>query len=391
MTPIERYRGLLAAGKLKPDAAQAEAAERLDRLYHALEEYRPRRARWFHFGRPQAPRGLYIFGDVGRGKSALMDLFYESAGGLRKRRVHFNEFMAETHRFIHEWRTLPAPQKRARPEYVRNAGEDVVAPAAKRIASEATLLCFDEFQVTDVADAMILGRLFEKLLERGEVIVATSNTEPDQLYEGGLNRQLFLPFIAMIKEHFDVVELNGPLDYRLDRMAGLHIYNMPLGAAADRAMDEAWRKLTDTTRGESLVIDVLGHRLSVPEAADGVARFSFDALCGKPLGPADYLALADHFHTILIDHIPQLGAERPDEARRLTVLIDTLYDRHVRVLCSAAARPEQLYVAGDNAVAFRRAASRLLEMQSVDYLTAGAGISSPVFGQDVRAADRAAR
>jgi len=387
MTPIEQYRALLRAGKLKPDAAQAKAAEHLDRLYHALQAYRPRGAGWFHFGRQQIPRGLYIFGDVGRGKSALMDLFFESVEGVRKRRVHFNEFMAETHRFIHEWRTLPAAQTRARPEYVRGAGEDPIAPAAKRIASEAPLLCFDEFQVTDVADAMILGRLFERLLASGEVIVVTSNTEPDRLYEGGLNRQIFLPFIAMIKAHFDVMELNGPLDYRLDRMAGLHIYNMPLGAGADRAMDEAWQRLTDTQRGCPLVIDVLGRRLIVPEAADGVARFNFEALCGKPLGPADYLALADSFHTILIDHIPQLGAENSDEARRLTLLIDTLYDRHVRVICSAAARPEQLYMTGDNAVAFRRAASRLLEMQSVDYLTAARSGSFPVY-RGVRAADR---
>jgi cell division protein ZapE len=371
MTPIERYRALLGAEKLKPDAAQAKAAERLDGLYHALKDYRPRSAGWFHFGRQRAPRGLYLFGDVGRGKSALMDLFFASVENLRKRRVHFNDFMAETHRFIHEWRTLAPQEKRARPEYARGSGEDPIAPAARRIASEAALLCFDEFQVTDVADAMILGRLFEKLLELGEVIVVTSNTEPDRLYEGGLNRQLFLPFIAMIKQHFDAVELNGPLDYRLDHMAGLHIYNTPLGAGADRAMDEAWQKLTDTKRGEPLVIEVLGHKLIVPEAAGGVARFGFEALCGNPLGPADYLALAARFHTMLIDHIPQLGPEQSNEARRFTLLIDTLYDRGVHVICSAATRPEQLYTTGDNAVAFRRAASRLLEMQSVDYLTAG--------------------
>jgi cell division protein ZapE len=370
MTPIERYRALLGAGKLRADAAQAKAAERLDGLYHALTDYRPRGG-WFHFGKRRAPSGLYIFGDVGRGKSALMDLFFGSVENLRKRRVHFNEFMAETHRFIHEWRSLTAREKRARPEHVRGAGEDPISPAAKRIASEATLLCFDEFQATDVADAMILGRLFEKLLELGEVIVLTSNSEPERLYEGGLNRQLFLPFIEMIKQRFEVVELNGPLDYRLDRMAGLHIYNTPLGAGADRAMEEAWQKLTERKRGEPLVIEVLGHKLIVPQAVGGVARFSFEALCVNALGPADYLALAARFHTILIDHIPQLGPERSNEARRLTLLIDTLYDRRVRVICSAATRPEQLYITGDNAVAFRRAASRLLEMQSVDYLTAG--------------------
>jgi cell division protein ZapE len=372
VTPLERYRALLECGALKPDAAQERAAEKLNQLYCALQTWRPRGLRLFGYGawRRKPPKGVYIFGDVGRGKSALMDLFFENVPLPAKRRVHFNEFMAETHGFIHAWRNLSAGEKKARPEYVRGAGDDPIAPAAKRIASSATLLCLDEFQVTDVADAMILGRLFEKLLDRGTVSVLTSNTAPDQLYEGGINRELFLPFIAMIQQHFDIVELTGALDYRLNRMAGLHIYNTPLGPKADRAMDAAWQKLTDGQSGESVTIDVLGHKVGVPEAVEGVARFSFDALCGASLGPSDYLAIADRFHTILIDHIPQMGPEKSNEARRFTLLIDTLYDRRIKVICSAATRPELLYVSGDNAAPFRRTASRLLEMQSVDYLLA---------------------
>lgn len=370
MTPLERYRALLDRRALKSDPAQERAATKLNQLYHTLQTWWPQRTLLFGFGarRRTPPKGIYIFGDVGRGKSALMDLFFESVAQPAKRRVHFNEFMAETHRFIHAWRNLSPIEKKGRPEYVRGAGEDPIAPAARRVASSATLLCLDEFQVTDVADAMILGRLFEKLLERGTVIVLTSNTAPDRLYEGGINRELFLPFVAMIRQQFEIVELAGTLDYRLNRMAGLHIYNTPLGPGADRALDEAWQKLTDGQPGECLTMELLGRKLLVPEAAEGVARFSFDTLCGAALGPSDYLAIADRFHTILIDNIPQLGPEKSDEARRFTLLIDTFYDRRIKVICSAASRPELLYVRGENATSFRRTSSRLLEMQSIDYL-----------------------
>lgn len=372
MTPLEHYRALLDRGALNPDAAQERAAGKLNQLYHALQSWRLPRISLFGFwawGRTP-PKGIYIFGDVGRGKSALMDLFFASVTLPAKRRVHFNEFMAETHGFIHAWRMLSPSERKGRPEYVRGAGEDPIAPAAKRIASSATLLCLDEFQVTDVADAMILGRLFQRLLEYGTVSVLTSNSAPDQLYEGGINRELFLPFIAMIRQHFDIVELAGVLDYRHNRMAGLHIYNTPLGPGADRAMDEAWKKLTDDHPGEGLTLDVLGRKIGVPKTAEGVARFTFDALCGAALGPSDYLAIADRFHTILVDRIPQMGPEKSNEARRFTLLIDTLYDRRIKLICSAATRPELLYVNGDNAASFRRAASRLLEMQSVEYLLA---------------------
>jgi cell division protein ZapE len=226
----------------------------------------------------------------------------------------------------------------------------------------------DEFQVTDVADAMILGRLFEKLFAYGAVIVLTSNTEPDRLYEGGLNRALFVPFIAMIKSRLAMIELNGPRDYRLDRMAGLNVYMTPLGPDADARMNAAWRRLSDTERGEPATIEILQRKLIVPEAANGVARFSFDALCREPLGAADYLALAHNFRTILIDRIPRLAASEANEARRFTLLIDTLYDEKVKLICSAAAPPQELYAEGDNADAFKRTASRLVEMQSPEYL-----------------------
>src|SRR5258706_1661175 len=230
-TPIARYKALLQSGRFQPDAAQARAAQALERLYRELKDYRPGR-KLFSFGASNAasaPKGLYIHGDVGRGKSLLMDLFFESATTAKKRRVHFNAFMVETHARIHEWRGLNAQERAARKEFVKEAGDDPIAPVAKRIFSEANLLCFDEFQVTDVADAMILKRLFERLLAMGTVIVATSNTPPARLYEGGLNRGLFLSFIAMIEERLEVIELNGPRDYRLGRIDWLRLYLQPLG------------------------------------------------------------------------------------------------------------------------------------------------------------------
>ena len=370
--PLRRYHALLQAGKLKPDPQQASAAAALQALYRALKTYRPKASGFLGLFlnalASEPPKGLYIHGDVGRGKSALMDLFFTSARVQHKRRIHFNAFMTETHARIQEWRSLSPRERARRPEFVRDAGDDPIAPVAKKIFSEALLLCLDEFQVTDIADAMILGRLFEKLFAYGAVIVLTSNTEPDRLYEGGLNRGLFLPFIAMIKDRLAMVELNGPRDYRLDRMAGLNVYMTPLGAEADARMDAAWRRLTDTAHGEPTSLEVLQRQLAIPEAAGGVARFDFDALCREPLGAADYLALARNFHTILVDHIPRLGPHEANEARRFTLLIDTLYDEKVKLVCSAAAAPQELYVEGDGADGFRRAASRLMEMQSPEYL-----------------------
>src|SRR5580698_350368 len=257
-----RYRSALASGALKPDAAQRAAAEKLSSLARLLARYRP--GGFSLFRKKLVPRGLYLWGDVGRGKSMLMDLFFEEATAAPKRRVHFNAFMADVHARLHVERAKVG------------AGDPILAVAAA-LAAEARLLCFDEFQVTDVADAMILGRLFEQLFDLGTVIVATSNVAPDRLYEGGLNRQLFLPFIAMLKAKLDIVELNGAVDYRLQRMSGLDIYITPLGADADARMDAAWLRLTDTKRGEPQALGVLGRTLRVPQAAKGVARSAFDA------------------------------------------------------------------------------------------------------------------
>ena len=369
-TPIERYQDLLRSGRFQPDAAQARAAQALERLYRELKDYRPGR-KLFSFGaiNPDAvPKGIYIHGDVGRGKSLLMDLFFESATTQKKRRVHFNAFMTETHARIHEWRGLSPQERTRRKEFVKEAGDDPIAPVAKRIFSEANLLCFDEFQVTDVADAMILKRLFERLLASGTIIVATSNTAPERLYEGGLNRGLFLSFISLIEERLEVIELSGPRDYRLGRMDGLKVYLTPLNRETDAAMEEAWRRVTQGAKGESLKLEVFQRELVVPLAANGVGRFSFDALCGQPLAAPDYLAIARRFHTLLIDRIPKLSPAQRNEARRFTLLIDTLYDEKVKLICSAAVVPAELYVEGDNAEAFRRAASRLMEMQSAEYL-----------------------
>jgi cell division protein ZapE len=358
MSLLESYRSAVAHGELKTDTAQERAVAKLAVLARALKSYRPGRRLFFGAARP--PRGLYLWGDVGRGKSLLMDLFFAAAEIAPKRRIHFNEFMVETHARIHEER--------------QKAGTaDPIAPVAREIADGATLLCFDEFQVTDIADAMILGRLFEQLFARGVVIVATSNTPPDRLYEGGLNRQLFLPFIADFTARLDIVELDGEVDYRLHRISGLAVYLTPLGPKADAAINAAWLKLTDRTGGAPMNLTVLGRSVRVPRAARGVARFAFDDLCRQPLAGADYLAIAHAFHTVLIDHIPRLGPEQRNEARRFVLLIDTLYDEGVKLICSAAAAPEALYTNGDGAEAFRRTASRLHEMQSEDYLKRGHG------------------
>jgi cell division protein ZapE len=295
----------------------------------------------------------------------LMDLFFESAPAAAKRRAHFNAFMVDVHARIHA-------------ERQSGKSDDPIPPVARALAADATLLCFDEFQVTDVADAMILGRLFEHLFALGVVIVATSNTPPDRLYEGGLNRQLFLPFIADFKARLDIVELNGQVDYRLHRISGLDVYLWPLGPKADAAMDAAWLKLTDRTGGAPMNLTVLGRSVRVPKAARGVARFDFEDLCCQPLAGADYLAIAHAFHTVLIDRIPKLGPDQRNEARRFVLLIDTLYDEGVKLICSAAAPPEELYAAGDGVDAFRRTVSRLHEMQSEDYLKRGHGTHGTV-------------
>jgi cell division protein ZapE len=296
-----------------------------------------------------------------------MDLFFEAAQVAPKRRVHFHAFMADVHARIHRWR-----QMRKRGEVL---GDDPIAPVAAAIAAEAALLCFDEFSVRDIADAMILARLFGALFAAGIVVVATSNVAPDDLYKDGLNRALFLPFLGLLRERMEIVELGARTDYRLQKLARAPVYYCPDDATADAAMDAAFARLTGQARGAPRELPLLGRRLSVPEAVDGVARFGFDDLCRRPLGAPDFLALAQHFHTLFVDHIPVLAEGERNAAKRLITLIDALYDTKVKLVASAAAEPDALYQgkSGAEAFEFARAASRLIEMRSLDYLAAGHG------------------
>jgi cell division protein ZapE len=364
---LGRYGALVAGGRIEADPAQADLVARLDGLAAGLVGYRPGR-RASALGRligakpNEAPRGLYIHGAVGRGKTLLMDLFFEGAPLSLKRRVHFHAFMADVHARVHRWR-----QMRKRGEIL---GDDPIAPVAAALAGEAWLLCFDEFGVRDIADAMILGRLFAALFAAGVVVVATSNAAPGDLYRDGLNRALFLPFVALVRERLDIVELQARTDFRLEKLARAPVYYCPDDARAEAALDAAFQSLTGAARGAPMDIALLGRVLRVPQAIDGVARFSFDDLCRRPLGAADYLAIAERFHTLVVDRIPTLGADERNEARRLITLVDALYDMRVKLIASAAAEPADLYcaAAGAEAFEFARAASRLVEMRSVDYL-----------------------
>ena len=368
--PLPAYRARVAAGRLAHDPAQARAAETLQDLWRKLRGYDPHpdtadeggflgrffRRRHVEEAPEGAPQGVYLVGDVGRGKSMLMDMFFACADLPRKRRIHFHQFMQECHARIHAW-------KREHP-----GDADPVPPLADAVAREAALLCFDEFQVHDIADAMILGRLFEALFARGVVVVATSNTTPDDLFRGQPGRDAFLPFIGLIKRRLAVLELAAARDYRRDRIHGVPAWHTPVDARAERALDAAFAELSGREHGGPCGLSVLGRRLEVPEAAAGVARFGFEALCGRPLGPADYLALATHFHTLLLDGVPRLGPENFDEARRFITLVDALYEHRCKLIASAEAAPDLLYERGENAAMFGRTASRLMEMQSQDYL-----------------------
>ncbi|EFH13020.1 cell division protein ZapE [Teichococcus cervicalis] len=371
--PLPAYRAKVAAGELRSDPAQAQAAEILQDLWRRTRGYDPKRevptaepgsgfmSRFFR-RKPveeapgNAPQGLYLVGEVGRGKSMLMDLFFLCADVPRKQRIHFHQFMQQSHQRIHAWKKQ------------HGDSADPIPPLADSITAEASLLCFDEFQVHDIADAMILGRLFEALFARGTVIVATSNTAPDDLFKGRPGRDAFLPFIALINRHVSVLQLKSQQDYRRDRIQGLPTWHSPVDGRAERALNAAFKELTGKPHGEPEEISVLGRKVRVSQAVGGVARADFDELCGLPLGPADYLALSTHFHTLVLDGIPRLGPDNFDRARRFITLVDTLYEHRCKLVASAAAEPDRLYEQGENAAMFQRTASRLMEMQSHDYL-----------------------
>jgi cell division protein ZapE len=353
--PLQRYRAMVWKGELAPDTAQELAAEKLELLSQRLTRYsEPRLGDVLNpFKRRVAPEGLYLYGGVGRGKTLLLDLFFAAVPFAPKRRVHFQEFMAEAHEAI---------------DRARKRAADPIASAAEEIASGAALLCFDELEVTDIADAMILGRLFQHLFASQMVIVATSNTAPRDLYRDGLNRQLFQPFTAMIEARMETHELEAAKDYRLEKLQGSDLYLTPPDARAKSAMDASWHRLTGGACGEPALLTHKGRSLRVPQAAMGVARFTFAELCEAPLGPLDYQHLAHGYHTLMLDGIPVLGPEQRNAARRLITLIDVLYDNGVGLIASAAAEPHALYAEGDGSASFARTASRLKEMRSEAYL-----------------------
>jgi cell division protein ZapE len=357
-SPSARLRSQIAAGELNADAAQLAIAERLDVLAQELAQWQRSRPGGLRslFSRASTapPRGLYMYGEVGRGKTMLMDLFFELVAFTPKLRRHFHEFMADVHERIGQAR--------------RTVDGDPIPKVASEIADGAALLCFDELQVTDIADAMIIGRLFKHLFERGVVVVATSNSEPRALYKNGLNRQLFLPFVDLIEAHMDVAALDAAKDYRLDKLAGQPLYFTPVDADATAALDRHWDRLTGRHPGHVETLQVKGRQVRVPVASMGIVRFPFADLCEVPLGALDYLHIAHAYHTLIVDGIPVLTRERRDVARRFINLIDALYDNGVCLIASAAAEPDALYPEGDGAEAFERTASRLVEMRSEEYL-----------------------
>jgi len=378
--PLEAYHAKLESGELKFDPAQEMAVSHLQTLNNALAGYRPplgasagggwlaklgmgakappQGFAWMPGGAGEVRQGLYIFGEVGRGKSMLMDLFFAHAPVAKKRRIHFHELMREVHEQIHRWRKDGSAKE-----------SDPLPRLARSIASDAWLLCLDELQITDIADAMIVGRLFHCLLDDGVVVVITSNRPPRDLYKDGLQRDRFLPFIALIERRLDLLSLEAETDYRLGRKRGMQVYHWPSGQAADLALEMAFHRLTEGSSPMPNSFEVNGRQVRVPLAAAGVAWFSFSQLCGTALGPSDYLDLATRYHTLVLSDIPLLSPANKDEARRFVTLVDALYEHKVTLVCSAAAAPERLYPEGIGAFEFQRTVSRLMEMQSEDYVT----------------------
>jgi cell division protein ZapE len=382
---VEHYQALVGQGRIEHDPHQAAVVAKLDRLREAIDVSRLAKkssALGWLFGarRPTETRikGLYIWGSVGRGKTMLMDMFFDSVVLESKRRVHFHAFMADAHRRIFEWRQ----KKKA------NAvkGDDPIVPVADALAKDATLLCFDEFAVTDIADAMILGRLFQALWARNVIVVATSNVDPGDLYRDGLNRALFLPFIDMIRANMEVAKLDAPRDFRLERLENAPVWLTPADDAARDALDKAFSALSGVIKGAEIRLPILGREIVVPQAAGHVARFDYADLCQRPpAGAADFVMIADCFHTVIIENIPVIGPEQRNDAKRFINLIDALYDRRVKLLASAAGEPNEIYRAqvGREVFEFERTLSRLTEMRSKDYLAlphGGVGASGDMAG-----------
>ena len=353
----EIYDSRVAEGRVRPDAAQRAVLPNLEALRQRLEAPPPKRGLLSGlFARPAAPEGpmgLYLWGGVGRGKSMLMDLFAEAVTLPEKRRVHFHAFMQEIHAGMH------AARKRG--------VQDALEPVAQGVIEKVRLLAFDEMQITDITDAMIVGRLFEKLFAAGVIVVTTSNRPPGDLYKDGLNRALFLPFIDLLRSRMDVVELESETDYRQHRLAGAEVYFHPADAGARDAIDTLWQELTGADPGAPLELTVQGRKVTLPRHHNGVARADFWELCGRPLGPADYLEIARHLRLLILEHIPRLSAANYNEAKRFVTLIDTLYEARVQLIASAADAPEKLYFEGAGAFEFERTASRLREMQAADW------------------------
>jgi cell division protein ZapE len=369
--PASNLAARRAAGEVHADPVQEKVVQKLQAIYEQLvamaDHPAPKPGFLARLGLghaakpPPGPRGLYIWGPVGRGKSMLMDLFFADAPVARKRRVHFHEFMLEVQARLHSRREKLAAEG-APPE------ADTIVPIAREIAQQTRLLCFDEFQVTNIADAMILARLFETLFGEGITVIATSNRKPDDLYKDGLQRDRFLPFIDLIKERLEILELGGEHDYRLDRLRNFDVYLTPSGAWANAKLDEAFRALSGGAEGEPRVLRTQGRDVDIPRAAPGVAMAHYLDWCARPMGAADFLCIAEHFHTVIVADIPRMGPDSQDKAARFVTMIDTFYEKKVKFLCSAATAPSGLYVEGDGAFEFQRTVSRLMEMQSPEYL-----------------------
>ena len=364
--PLSAYRTFRESGAIQLDPLQATAAEILQHLYDDLADYVPNAAStgwWMHLGlgkRSKAlPRGLYIFGPAGRGKSMLMDLFFDSVTSGKKRRVHFHEFMIEVHDTIHAWRQEP--------EKPRNE-IDPLPGIAREIAGKSTLLCFDEFHVTNIADAMMLGRLFEGFFDSGVIVVATSNFAPDDLYMNGLQRDRFLPFIDLIKDNLNIFELSSPIDYRQARLSRMQVYHTPLGEASEHALNSAFGELTEGARIAEETLTVKGREIKVSRAARGVAYFNFEELCQRALGAEDYIAVGDRYHTVVLNGIPRMSRDMRNEAKRFMNLIDVLYEKKVNLIAGAEAPPDALHAEGTHAFEFQRTVSRLMEMQTPEYI-----------------------